>query len=249
MKINIIGGGNLATQFLKKLLQKTEVEICQWYSRSFKKLVTKNGINKINDLNYLKPVDINLLMVPDSVISSISKKIKNKTLTVHSSGSINLKELNNNGGKGVFYPIQTFTKEKSVDFNNLPICIETEYKSDYLFLENLARILNSKPISMSSEKRKYLHLAATIVNNFSNHLFSQAEEICINNEIPFNLLNQIIKETSLKVIKNSPKNIQTGPAKRNDKIIIEKHLKLLKNSPFKKTYKTISESIIKYYEK
>ena len=249
MKINIIGAGNLATQFVKNLENKNEINILQWYSRSFKKSKNNNGVIKINKLEDLKSADINLLMVSDNMIKKVSEKIKNKSLTVHSSGILNIKELKNNGRKGVFYPIQTFTKEKNVDFKNIPICVESENKSDYLILKNLAKALNSKPISMKSNKRKHLHLVATIVNNFTNHLYVQAEEICIDKKIPFSLFENIIKETSSKAINYSPKKIQTGPAKRNDKITIEKHLELLEKKSFKKIYKTITESIVKYYEK
>ncbi len=249
MNINIIGSGNIASQFVKKFNENSQVKISQWYSRSFKKSNDNNGIIKINKLKDLKKADINFLMVSDNVINKISKQINNKTFTVHSSGTISIKELNNNGGKGVFYPIQTFTKGKDVEFKNMPICIESSNKSDYLKLENLVKLLGSKPVSMNSNKRKYLHLSATIINNFTNHLYANAEDICIENNIPFSIFESLIIETSSKSNNYSPKNIQPGPAKRNDRITINKHLELLENKSFKKVYKTVTESIIKYYEK
>lgn len=249
MNINIIGRGNIASQFVKKFNKIPQIKILQWYSRSFKKSKDNNGIMKINKLEDLKSADVNFLMISDNVISEVSKKINNKTLTVHSSGTISIKELNNNGGKGVFYPIQTFTKTKDVEFKNMPICIESEEKSDYLKLKNLVKLLESKPISMNSNKRKHLHLAATIINNFTNHLYVEAEDICIENKIPFSLFANLVSETSSKALNYSPKKSQTGPATRNDKITINKHLELLKNKPFRKIYKTITESIMKYYEK
>ena len=249
MNINIIGSGNIASQFVKKFNENTQVKISQWYSRSFKKSKDNNGIIKINTLKDLKTADINFLMVSDNVINKVSKKINNKTFTVHCSGTISMKKLNNNGEKGVFYPIQTFTKGKDVEFKNMPICIESTNKSDYLKLENLVKLLGSKPVLMDSNKRKNLHLSATIINNFTNHLYANAEDICIENNIPFSIFESLIIETSSKANNYSPKNIQTGPAKRNDRITINKHLELLENKSFKKVYKTVTESIIKYYEK
>ena len=248
MKINIIGRGNVAIQFVKKFNTIPKLKILHWYSRSFKKTVDNKGIKRTNNLKDLKDADINFLMVSDDVVKKISKKITNKTFTVHSSGIHNLEELNNEGGKGVFYPIQTFSKKKDVEFKNLPICIESDTKANFLKLKNLVKLLESKPVLMNSNNRKYLHLSATIVNNFTNHLYTNAKDICIKNNIPFVLFKNLINETTSKALSLNPKKSQTGPAKRNDRETINKHLELLENNSFKKVYKTLTESIIKYYE-
>tara|TARA_Y100000766_G_scaffold52422_1_gene42354 strand:+ start:434 stop:1183 length:750 start_codon:yes stop_codon:yes gene_type:complete len=248
MKINIIGRGNVASQFVKKFNTIPKLKILHWYSRSFEKKVDKNGIKRTNNLKDLKNADINFLMVSDDVVKKISKKITNKTFTVHLSGIHNLEELNNKGGKGVFYPIQTFSKKKDVKFKNLPICIESDTKSNFLKLKNLIKLLEAKPVLMNSNNRKYLHLSATIVNNFTNHLYTNAKDICIKNNIPFVLFKNLINETTSNALSLSPRKSQTGAAKRNDRETINKHLELLKNNSFKKVYKTLTESIIKYYE-
>ena len=248
MKINIIGRGNVASQFVKKFNTIPKLKILHWYSRSFEKTVDNNGIKRTNNLKDLKNADINFLMVSDDVVKKISKKITNKTFTVHSSGIHNLEELNNKGGKGVFYPIQTFSKKKDVEFKNLPICIESDTKSNFLKLKNLIKLLEAKPVIMNSNNRKYLHLSATIVNNFTNHLYTNAKDICIENNIPFVLFKNLINETTSNALSLSPRKSQTGPAKRNDRQTINKHLELLENNSFKKVYKTLTESIIKYYE-
>jgi len=248
MKINIIGRGNVASQFVKKFNTIPKLKILHWYSRSFEKTVDNNGIKRTNNLKDLKNADINFLMVSDDVVKKISKKITNKTFTVHLSGIHNLEELNNKGGKGVFYPIQTFSKKKDVEFKNLPICIESDTKSNFLKLKNLIKLLEAKLVLMNSNNRKHLHLSATIVNNFTNHLYANAKDICIKKNIPFALFKNLINETTSKALSLSPRKSQTGPAKRNDRETINKHLELLKNNSFKKVYKTLTESIIKYYE-
>ena len=248
MKINIIGRGNVASQFVKKFNTIPKLKILHWYSRSFEKTVDNNGIKRTNNLKDLKNADINFLMVSDDVVKKISKKITNNTFTVHSSAIHNLEELNNKGGKGVFYPLQTFSKKKDVEFKNLPICIESDTKSNFLKLKNIIKLLEAKPVLMNSNNRKYLHLSATIVNNFTNHLYNNAKDICIENNIPFVLFKNLINETTSNALSLSPRNSQTGPAKRNDRETINKHLELLENNSFKKVYKTLTESIIKYYE-
>lgn len=248
MKINIIGRGNVASQFVKKFNTIPKLKILHWYSRSFKKTVDNNGIKRTNNLKDLKDADINFLMVSDDVVKKISKKITNKTFTVHLSGIHNLEELNNKGGKGVFYPIQTFSKKKDVEFKNLPICIESDTKSNFLKLKNLIKLLEAKSVLMNSNNRKYLHLSATIVNNFTNHLYTNAKDICIKNNVPFVLFKNLINETTSKALNLNSRKSQTGPAKRNDRETINKHLELLENNSFKKVYKTLTESIIKYYE-
>ena len=186
-------------------------------------------------------------MVSDDVVKKISKKITNKTFTVHLSGIHNLEELNNKGGKGVFYPIQTFSKKKDLEFKNLPICIESDTKSNFLKLKNLIKLIEAKPVLMNSNNRKYLHLSATIVNNFTNHLYLMLKIYVL--EIIYHLfyLKSGIETTS-NALSLSPRKSQTGPAKRNDRETINKHLELLENNSFKKVYKTLTESIIKYYE-
>jgi len=249
MNINILGNGNLASQYVKIFSKISTIKIIQWYARSFNNEILNNGIHKINNLNELKIVDINFLMISDDAITDISKKIKNNSLTVHCAGSVSINQLKNIGRKGVFYPLQTFTKNKNLNHTDLPICIETNSKKDFILLEKIATLTKARPIKMSSIKRESLHLAATIVNNFNNHLFYQAEKICSENNVEFNLLHPLIKETFSKIKSISPKLTQTGPAIRDNTRTLNKHIKLLKNNSFKKIYLTLTESIKKNYEK
>ena len=151
---------------------------------------------------------------------------------------------------GVFYPVQTFSKTRNLDFSKIPICIE----ANSITLENelleLAKILSSSACVIDSEKRKFLHLSAVFASNFSNHMYDIAAEILSQKDISFDLLKPLIDETAQKAIDTGARNAQTGPAVRNDQKIIQNHIEMLKNQPeFEKIYRFVSESIFKLSQK
>ena len=164
-------------------------------------------------------------------------------LVVHTSGSVSLDSLNTNNRKGVFYPLQTFTKNKEVDFKSIPICLESENATDYQLLDRVAKSISEKVFTINSEQRKALHVAAVFVNNFTNHLYQLGNEICEEHQVPFEILNALIQETAQKINTLAPENAQTGPAIRNDKLIIEAHQLFLSNSNQSNIYKILTQSI------
>ena len=157
--------------------------------------------------------------------------------------------LSNENRKGVFYPLQTFSKNSLVAFKEIPICIEASVTSDLKILKELGESLSEKVIEINSEERSKLHLAAVFVNNFTNYLYRISNEILAESKLPFDLLKPLIAETARKIETLSPKDVQTGPAKRNDLKTIEKHLYLLKDSPYKQLYQQLTEAIQSSYGK
>ena len=123
--------------------------------------------------------------------------------------------------------LQTFSKDKEIDFSEIPFCLEAENEKDYNLLKTLALSIGQKVYSISSKQRKTIHVAAVFVNNFTNHLYKIGNDICKQNNVPFEILLPLIKETSLKIEQLEPKNAQTGPAIRKDKKTINNHLNLL----------------------
>ena len=151
---------------------------------------------------------------------------------------------------GVFYPLQTFSKFRDIDFSTVPICIEANNKKLEKILVNLAKYISNSVHLVDSEKRKMLHLSAVFACNFVNHMYSVATEILNQSDIPFDLLKPLIVETMQKAIDFDPQNAQTGPAVRNDQNIMLKHIELLKDNPeFEKIYRFVSESIYKLNQK
>ena len=166
-------------------------------------------------------------------------------LVAHTSGSVNIHDLDKKNRRGVFYPLQTFSKEVPIDFNDVPICLEALDKNDLDILIHLAEAIGSPWYKISTEQRQTLHVAAVFVNNFTNQLYRIAHEISDAKNINFEILKPLISETAKKIQEVSPYMAQTGPAKRNDKKTIKKHLKLLEKENHKAIYELLTESIKK----
>jgi predicted short-subunit dehydrogenase-like oxidoreductase (DUF2520 family) len=245
IKITLIGSGNLGTQ-LGLSLVKNGYNIIQVFSKSIENatlLAQKLNSNPINDLSQLKETDLAIICVNDDNITKISQSIHFPQ--VHTSGTISMNKLNQNFPVGVFYPLQTFSKNNDIEFDQIPICIEASDKSFLKNIEIIASTLSKKVYAINEEKRKKLHLSAVIACNFSNLMYQFANELCAENDIPFEILHKLIEETSIKIKETSPKNAQTGPAKRMDKITIKQHLELLENkTELLEIYNTLTKSII-----
>lgn len=245
LKVTLLGGGNLATNLANKLLDCPQVTLMQIYNRSIQNIASFAEKTRVLDqLDLLEETDIYIIAVSDAVIEEISEKLsRKKGLVVHTSGAMHLNVLKNNKRRGVFYPLQSFTKNVPVDFSNVPFCIEALNESDFILLEKLASEISKKVYRISSLQREKMHVAAVFVNNFVNHLYRIGAEICSENEIPFEILHPLILETATKINTISPELAQTGPAKRNDFKTIEKHQKELKEENLK-IYKLLTKSIL-----
>ena len=165
-------------------------------------------------------------------------------MVVHTSGSVSISAIDNKNRQGVFYPLQTFSKSKEVDFKSIPICIETKNKKDFQILEKVAKSISNIVYKINSEQRKALHIAAVFVCNFVNHLYQIGNDICIENDLPFDILKPLIQETANKIFTLSPNQAQTGPAKRKDTQTINTHMSFLSDENQKEIYKMLTKSII-----
>ncbi len=165
-------------------------------------------------------------------------------LVIHTSGTLALDALDNKNRRGVFYPVQTFSKSKEVNFNTIPVCLEAENDVDFQTLVTLAKAVTHSINNVNSQQRKALHIAAVFVSNFTNHLYQIGNEICIENQLPFDLLKPLIQETANKIVTLSPAESQTGPAKRRDTETVNAHLGFLTNENQKEIYKILTQSII-----
>ncbi|MDF2436294.1 MAG: oxidoreductase [Bacteroidota bacterium] len=246
-RIILIGAGNVATQ-LGLALYNAGYKISQVYSKtksSSSALAKKLKAESITDLKKLNDdASIYIIAIKDDAIAEIAKQLKLKDqIVVHTSGSVSvdvLKRISEN--YGVFYPLQTFTKDKKVNFKAVPLCIEGNNKSTSTTLQYFAKSISSNVKVINSEQRKVIHLAAVFACNFSNHMYAIAEDLLKENKLSLDLLKPLIEETALKIKDHSPAKVQTGPAIRGDKKVMEGHLKMLKGEE-KKIYKIISEHI------
>ena len=255
-KIVIIGSGNLAFHLGKRLLKKGN-KIIQVYSRNKEtgsELAAQFGASFIYESKKIdKSADIYCLCTNDEGIIELSKKIKlGKKLVIHFSGSVEmnvLKAISSN--HGVLYPLQTFSRERKIKWKNIPLLLEASNSESKLLLEKLSLQLSKNYNYIISKQRKEIHLAAVVVSNFTNQLLHLANlflEDCNNKN--FNLLYPLIEETIQKAKDKSPFAGQTGPAKRNDLIILKNQLLLLKKNPeLSKFYSLFSESILNHHNR
>lgn len=253
-KITIIGAGNLATH-LALVLHEVGYEIIQVYSRtvlSAKMLATKLNTNyTISAKEITKEADLYIIALKDSVVDEVLTEINfNNKLVVHCSGSLPISVLSNYSDNiGVLYPLQTFSKNREIDFSKIPIFIEGNNSRNENILLNFGKSISNKVEVLNSDKRKSLHISAVFACNFVNHMYSVADEFLASKNISFEVLKPLIVETANKVQKLKPKHAQTGPAVRYDENIINDHLNKLEAFPeYQELYKSISKSIFEYHQ-
>lgn len=249
VSVILIGTGNVATQLFDTFLQYNSINVVQVIGRSEKSLAYFSSKTETALFTEsIKKADLYIISISDDAIIPIVEQLEGLNgLVVHTSGSVSLEALSKFKKSGVFYPLQTFTKGKKLNFRNIPICLEIKNKKDYKPLKFISETISDVVYEIKSEQRKSLHLAAVFVNNFTNYMYTIGHEICELNNVPFGILKPLILETAHKVDIMSPENAQTGPAKRNDVITMQYHLAQLNTKNHKEIYKLLSESIQKKY--
>jgi len=249
MNIVLLGSGNVATN-LALALKTAGENIVQVFSPNLvhaKELAEKIDSDPINHFSEIdRAADLYLIAVKDDAIAEVARHLKHVDgLVVHTSGTTDIKVLSSEvSSAGVFYPLQTFSKSKVVDFKTIPICLEASEPHQLKLLTQLAEKLSGKVYVMDGAKRKVLHLAAVFACNFTNHLYALSNQILMKNDLDFDLIRPLIAETADKVMADLPENVQTGPAVRNDESTMNKHLAMLLNLPeLQEIYQTLSNSI------
>ena len=249
MKIAILGSGNVAYH-LAKMFKEKNIPISQIFGRNEKDLQEISEQFEIPfSTTELADAELYFIAVNDDAVAAISKNIKNQnSLVAHTSGSLPKEILEGNYRKASFYPLQTFSKSKMLQYSEIPFFVEAENEADSQILENLALKISEKVMKSDYEKRKYIHITAVFACNFVNHLFARAKEISDSQQIPFHYFLPLIKETTSKIEKIEPKLAQTGPAIRNDEKILQLHEALITEEEHLKIYQVMNESIKKMYE-
>jgi len=256
-KVILIGSGNVATS-LAFALNSTGNKILQVYSRNIEH--AKLLAEKVNAafINTLKEVSVNadiyIICVPDKIIHQIVSELPPiNGIVVHTSGSTDISILSNikSKGYGVFYPFQTFSKDRIIPFNDIPICLEADKKETFDSLNNIATLLGNNIISMNSTTRTWLHLTGVFTNNFTNHLLSISYKIANDKGFNFDLIKPLLQETIQKAMTENPAMAQTGPAVRFDQTTINLHIEKLKDyaPELAEIYKELSLSIQNFTKK
>ena len=271
MKIVLIGAGNLATH-LGKALHAAGHDMVQVFSRTMQSAETLASLLDAEPLTDIAQVrddaDVYIFSVKDSALVQLvaqlcrheadglgedgavnalrkAKKGEHERVFLHTAGSMPMSVFKGMAQHyGVLYPMQTFSKQREVDFSIIPCFVEANDEFAQKQIEGLAREISGRVYLLSSEDRKYLHLSAVFACNFANHCYAISQELLEEDGIPFDVMLPLINETAAKVHEMKPKDAQTGPAVRYDENVIDKQSKLLENHPhFKKVYDSMSKSI------
>lgn len=252
--IVLIGAGNVATH-LGKAFHEAGCRIRMVYSRtkeSARILAESIGCPYTTNITSIdNEADIYIVSLKDSVLDHILPelvKCNSKALFVHTAGSVSIdiwKGLTHR--YGVLYPMQTFSKQRDINFDNVHFFIEANTEEDTELLIKTASLISRHIFKASSEQRKYLHISAVFACNFANHMYSICEHLLTSHGLPFSAMLPLIDETAEKVHHLSPVSAQTGPAQRDDHNIMNNHLSLLKDEPeIAELYLRISENIHNY---
>lgn len=250
MKIVLIGAGNLATH-LGKALHAAGHDMVQVFSRTMQSAETLASLLDAEPLTDISQVrdnaDVYIFSVKDSALEQLISQLcgGEKKVFLHTAGSMPMSVFREKAlHYGVLYPMQTFSKQREVDFSIIPCFIEANDEFALKQIEGLAGQISHRVYQLSSEDRKYLHLSAVFACNFANHCYAASQELLQQHGIPFDVMLPLIDETAAKVHGMTPKEAQTGPAVRYDENVIGKQIRLLENQPyFQKIYDCMSKSI------
>jgi len=251
-QVVFIGAGNVATQ-LSLAMQEAGFSVVQIFNRSIHNVQLLAEELKCNYTNDLKEIttdaDLYIFAVKDDALHDIAATMPaNKGLWIHTSGSLPMDLFNGYAvAYGALYPLQTISKQHKTDLSKVFFFVEGNTKHTETAICNIAFKISKQVRVMSSERRKYLHLAAVFACNFSNHLYTIAAQILEKQGVEWNVLQPLIDETAKKLYFMNPKEAQTGPAVRNDLSIMELHKSLLEDEQTRQLYTMISESIQSQY--
>lgn len=255
--ISFIGSGNLAWH-LAPALDNAGFSVREVYSHNPKhaaQLVERLYQAEVKaSLDFsTSPSRVFVIAISDDAIQDVAQEIvlPENAVLVHTSGSRPLSVLGYAATPniGVFYPLQTFSKTKKIDFKDIPLFVETENNTTRSVLMEMAKAISKNVNKITSEERKTLHVAAVFASNFTNHMLLIAQDIMKENSLVFDWLKPLIAETINKGMTIGPENAQTGPAKRGDLEILDHHVEFLKyDEEVADIYKIVSQHIIDRYQ-
>lgn len=238
-------------------LDNTEYAVREVYSRNIAN--AEALVKRLYDATATSSLDfrdsgsgIFIVAVPDDAIADVVDQLTlpRDAILVHTSGSQPLEILSGSAARtGVFYPLQTFSKNRKVDFSEIPVFVESENAGTEKVLMAMARAISSKTMRISSQERRVMHIAAVFASNFTNHMLTLSEELMRSSKLDFDLLRPLIAETVNKALTLGPENSQTGPARRGDLRTLDQHMEYLRSDEgIAEIYRVVSQHIVDWYD-
>lgn len=254
MKVVIIGTGNTATVLGKLIKQSAHsiIQVCGRTAEATRLLAESLDAAYVTSMKEIDPDgDLYLLAVSDNALATIAGQFSfSSKLLVHTAGSVSIDVLKNaSRNYGVLYPLQSLRK-KVESLPVVPFLVDGNTSDDLTLLYDFAKTLSPLVQKAGDADRKKYHLAAVLVNNFSNHLYTLANNFCVGTKTDFNLLLPLIQQLPLRLHEYSPQELQTGPAIRNDQVTLDTQLTMLNDYPeIKNLYALFTKSIQEYYNR
>lgn len=247
----MIGAGNVATHLAPVFCSSGAGEVVQVYSHTLenaealaRQIPGATATDSVADIR--RDADIYVISIKDDAIATLVASLEpNNALWLHTSGSVGMEALVPLSARhGVFYPLQTFSKDVELDMERVPIFIEGADDRVEEEIREFATRIFSSVYHADSETRKKMHISAVFACNFTNYLWTVAERLLAADGLPFSVLQPLLEETLRKALANSPASSQTGPAARGDRKIIDAHLALL-DGRYKELYAMLSDEIMR----
>ncbi len=248
----ILGAGNVAWH-LGLALSGSGIRVLQVWNRTVEHgeiLACKLRSHYTAELSGLDPsAQLYIMAVSDQAISDIAIRFPFRdAFLVHTSGSTGIDVLMAGSNRcGVVYPLQTFSGKRKISFRKVPVCIEASHQGDLDMLNDLSRRISENVYPITSAQRRILHVTAVFAGNFSNFLYTIAEDLLKKHDIPFELLHPLIMQTASNARSEDLFSRQTGPAIRGDFEVMNNHRELLaRHAAYMEIYDLISKSIIQF---
>lgn len=247
-KVIILGSGNVASHLLEAFVA-AQVSCGLWshnaaHARALAARYAGDTVEVFDSLADI-PRDsfFYVIAVSDNAVAAVAADLGPvEGVVVHTSGSVPLQEPYAEGRYGVFYPLQTFSRDVEVKLSEVPFFVEGNAPAVTEMLKELAALLGANAYEADSSDRAQLHLAAVFASNFANSLWVVAEGILAKAGYPLAVLEPLLKETLRKAMAMGPRQAQTGPAVRNDTKVLSRQMDKLEGVPLE-IYRLITDLI------
>lgn len=252
MKTVIVGAGNVATHVALALagIGEPPKQIWSRTAGSAAVLAAQTGSSVVTDVaDLMDDADIYIVAVKDSAMRDVIGRLcdgHRNGVFVHTAGTMSMRLFEGRCERyGVLYPMQTFSKNKALDFSDIPCFVEASDTDTLGIIRTLAEKLSRRVYELGESERRWLHVAAVFACNFSNACYTMAEDILQRHGIDFDVMLPLIDETTAKLHSLTPSEAQTGPAVREDHNVMDKHLNMLAgDSRLQGVYRMMSDIII-----
>ena len=251
ISVVIVGSGNVAEAFARTLASCKGISLRQIFSRNTvrgRAVAEIAGVEWCGDMEQIAPADLYIISVSDRAVAEVaaSLRVPKDAIVVHTAGSVAMNAIpKRKGGRGIIYPLQSFTSGRVVNISSVPLFVEADSDDVGKRLMEVSSMISSRVEYADSERRRVIHLAGVFVNNFVNHLYVEGGEILEREGLDYDILKPLIAETAAKAVAtNNPRSVQTGPAVRGDVVVTDRHIEMLADDERKRDiYKHITESI------